>query len=235
MTQAERDSLIFLQDWNLKRGRKSCCCCWSVSHIFNHVSMLFIPIKTHFQRIKWDPIKHDIISYKNKRFYPALRTAPVQLKDAAAPLFRNGDWWPWCWWCPPVSDSPPSSSSLTAVVRDNRSSSDIYKKGGKRTRHFETFLLFNGSCASWRFSIRRIIPHFPFLLLIVQSERTGAKRVKTIKKKKSPESIDSSRSKKRIEKTELCSMRSCTSVTDLSSSFDRKKRRVHLHLSEWHT
>ncbi len=108
----------------------------------------------------------------------------MQLKDAAAPLFRNGDWWPWCWWCPPVSDSPPSSSSLTAVVRDNRSSSDIYKKGGKRTRHFETFLLFNGSCASWRFSIRRIIPHFPFLLLIVQSERTGAKRVKTIKKKK---------------------------------------------------
>lgn len=129
VTQAETESLIFLQDWNLKRGRKSCC--WSVSHIFNHVSMLFIPIKKHFQRIKWDPIKHAIISYKNKRFYPALRTAPVQLKDAAAPLFRNGDWWPWCWWCPPVSDSPPSSSSLTAVVRDSRSSSDIYKKEEK--------------------------------------------------------------------------------------------------------
>lgn len=50
--------------------------------------------------------------------YPAFRTAPVQLKDAAVvPVLgaRKGELWA----------LSASSSSLTAVVRDIRSSSEI--------------------------------------------------------------------------------------------------------------
>lgn len=78
--------------------------------------------------------------------YPALRTAPVQLNEAAAPLLRNGEVVPL--WCPPpppppcwtCSDSPPPpspSSSLIAVVKESRSSSDICRK----EQHFFKLLL----------------------------------------------------------------------------------------------